>query len=171
MKAEVIVRSERLLLRQLTLADAPWIVPVLNNPEFLRFVGDRRVSTPGDAERYLHEGPFASYLEHGFGLGAVVVRCTNVPVGIAGVLRRPELSDPDIGYAIDPEFRGRGYAGEAAALALEQGHGSLGFSRLLAIVDPDNKASCSVLARLGFRLEGLHQPAGSERPLELHAHP
>ncbi len=160
-----------LRLTDLTLSDAAWLVSVLDNPEFHRFVADRGVRNPADAVRYLEAGPLASYRSHGFGLWAVRT-ADAVPVGIAGLVRREGLDHPDLGYAILPDCRGRGYATSAARLALARAHGPLGLTRVLAIVDPANHASRRVLARLGFRHQGHHRsdPA-SERWLELHAHP
>jgi RimJ/RimL family protein N-acetyltransferase len=171
MTARVMARSERLVLAHLVSADAPWIVTVLDNPEFRRFVGDRGVHSTETAEQYLANGPLASYAQHGFGLWGVTLRDSGMPVGIAGVLRRPELSDPDIGYAVLPAMRGQGYAIEAAGMVLALAHGALGIDRVLAIVDPENTASCTVLSRLGFRREGPHAAPGSDHRLDRYAHP
>jgi len=162
--------SERLQLREFTLADAAWVLPLLNDAAFLEHVGDKGVRAIADAERYLTDGPLASYRTHGFGLSAVVRTADDEPVGMSGVIIRPSLPAPDIGYAIRPAMRGVGYGFEAAAMALAHGHGELGFPRLLAIVSPDNLASRQILARLGFRHESMHQPPDGTREVELHGH-
>ena len=58
----------RLRIRELTPADAPFILTLLNDPDFLRNIGDRNVRTLEDARRYIEAGPMASYARHGFGL-------------------------------------------------------------------------------------------------------
>lgn len=158
-------------LRRLARSDADWILALLNDADFIRHVADRQVRTREAAEAYLTEGPLASYAAHGFGLWAATLAADGTPVGIAGILRRDTLPDPDLGYAILPAFRGRGIAGIAAGLALAHGHGALGLPRILAIVSPRNAASRRVLARLGFRHEGMHLPPGGVEEVELHAHP
>ena len=167
----MVVQGERLALRHLTLADADWICALLNDPDFLRHIGDRQVRTREDAERYLATGPLASYAAHGFGLNAATLGPGGPPIGIAGVLRRDTLPDPDLGYALLPGYRGHGMASEAAGLALAHGHEVLGLPRILAIVSPANTASRRILARLGFRYEAMHAPPGSTEEVELHAHP
>ena len=98
--------------------DAPFILGLLNDPDFLRYIGDRGVRTLDDAAAYITNGPLASYARHGFGLYLVSLGDTGVPIGISGVLRRDTLPDPDIGFAFLPGFRRQGYALEAARAVL-----------------------------------------------------
>jgi RimJ/RimL family protein N-acetyltransferase len=63
-----VIETERLALRELTADDAAFIVELLNDPSFLRYIGDRGVRTIDDARRYIETGPRASYAQHGFGL-------------------------------------------------------------------------------------------------------
>lgn len=66
--------TERLMLRPFTLDDTGIVIAVLNDPDFMRFVGDRQVRTEDDARTYLHNGPLDSYAKHGFGLYPVPPR-------------------------------------------------------------------------------------------------
>lgn len=52
-----------------------------------------------------------------------------------------------------PEFGGRGYATEAAAVMLRLGFGDLGLHRITGRLDARNTASARVLERLGMRRE------------------
>lgn len=165
-----IIASERLQLREFTLADAPWILSLLNDAAFLEHIGDKGVRSIADAERYLSDGPLAGYRAHGFGLSAVVRISDGEPVGMSGVISRPTLPAPDIGYAMRPTMRGSGYGLEAAGLALTYGHRDLGFPRLLAIVSAGNTCSRNILARLGFRHESMHLPPDGPKEVELHVH-
>jgi [ribosomal protein S5]-alanine N-acetyltransferase len=63
--------TPRLRIRPFTLADADFIVELLNDPEWLRFIGDRRVRHEEDARRYLRDGPMTMQARHGFALGVV----------------------------------------------------------------------------------------------------
>jgi RimJ/RimL family protein N-acetyltransferase len=74
---------------------------------------------------------------------------------MSGLLKRAELPDPDIGFAFLPDFWGRGLAFEAATAVIEHARERLKLTRVLAIVNPDNEASISLLQRLGFKFERM----------------
>ena len=159
--------TPRLIVRELTPADAPFILALLNDPSFIRNIGDRGVRTLDDAAGYIENGPRASYARHGFGLWLVELAEAAAPIGICGLLQRDELPDPDIGFAFLPAYRSKGYAFEAASAVLAHARGGLGLSRLLAIVNPDNQSSIRLLERLGFRYERVVRltPEGTELSL------
>ena len=68
--------------------------------------------------------------------------------------RNPEAVE--VGYAIFPEFRGRGYATEAARGLLEWAERERGIRRFVASVRPDNEPSLAVVRKLGFTHTGEH---------------
>lgn len=159
--------TERLQLRELTPADAPFIRRLLNEPSFLRFIGDRGVRNDADAANYLLRGPMASYSRHGHGLLRVGLRADDTPVGICGLVRRDTLPQPDIGFAFLPEHWSQGFAFEAAEAALRHGRDMLGLEEVLAIVTPGNERSVALLARLGLRFEREVSLGGDPKPLLL----
>jgi RimJ/RimL family protein N-acetyltransferase len=148
-----VLRTARLVVRALTLEDAPFIVSLLNDPAFVRNIGDRNVRTDADACEYLTAGPLASYACHGFGLCAVALAGSGEAAGICGMLKRDELPFPDLGFAFLPQFRGQGYALEAASAVKADAHARLGLATLYAIVNPANDASIRLLAKLGFEFQ------------------
>ncbi|HEX8069676.1 MAG TPA: GNAT family N-acetyltransferase [Pyrinomonadaceae bacterium] len=162
-----VLETERLRLRRLIVEDAEFIVRLLNEPAFLQYIGDRGVRTLADARAYLMQGPLASYEKFGFGLYLIELRAARVPVGICGLLRRDVLDDADIGYALVSEFRGQGYAREAAAAVVAYARDALGLARLAAVVDPDNHVSIRLLERLGFRYERPVSLADDAAPIKL----
>jgi [ribosomal protein S5]-alanine N-acetyltransferase len=146
-----VAQTERLAMRRLEPEDAPFILRLLNDAAFLEHIGDKGVRTPADAVRYLEEGPIASYAQHGHGLYGVTLRASGELIGICGLLRRDEYEDLDLGFAFLPEFRGRGYAGEAGAAVLRIASEVIGVTRVIALVSPANAASIRVLEeKLGF---------------------
>lgn len=147
------METPRLELRRLDEDDAPFMLALLNDAAFLRFIGDRNVRTDDDARDYIRTGPMASYEQHGHGLYLVVAKEDRKPVGICGILRREALPDPDLGFAFTAEHRGNGYGTEAAAAVLAYARDALGMTRMAAIVSPDNEPSLRALARLGFAFE------------------
>jgi ribosomal-protein-alanine N-acetyltransferase len=150
-----LITTERLVLAPFTVEDAPFIVALLTDPDWLRYIGDRGVRTIDDARGYLEKGPLASYAAHGFGLYRVARQDTGEPIGMCGLLRRDALPDVDLGFAFLPASRGQGFAREAAAATLAYAHGTLGLARIVAIVSPENAASIRVLEALGMGREGM----------------
>lgn len=154
-----VLETGRLALRRFSPDDAPLILQLLNEPLFLRFIGDKNVRTLADAGEYLRHGPLASYARHGFGLYHVSLKADGTPIGMCGLLKRDTLEDVDVGFAYLPQFGGRGYATEAAKATLEYGQTVLGLKRIVAIASPDNADSINVLQKIGLRHAGtLHLP-------------
>jgi RimJ/RimL family protein N-acetyltransferase len=149
----IVPKTERLLLRQFTVGDAQFILTLLNEPSFLRYIGDKQVRNLEDAEAYILNGPIASYEKHGFGLLLVELKETHTPIGMCGLLKRDELPDADIGFAFLPSYWNKGFAFEAAAAVLQDARERLRLERILAITSLDNEASIKLLQRLGFGFE------------------
>ena len=161
------LETERLLLRPFTVDDAEFILTLLNEPSFLRYIGDKQVRSLEDARQYILNGPVASYERHGFGLCLVAVRESNTPIGMCGLLKRDELPDPDIGFAFIPAFWKQGFGLEAATAVLTDAHQRLKLERILAITSPDNEASIKLLERLGFRFEKLMKLSADREQVKL----
>lgn len=164
-----LLETERLALRRLTEDDAAFILDLLNQPSFLRFIGDRGVRTLDDARVYIQEGPVESYELHGFGLYLVELKETSVPVGICGLLKRAPLSDLDLGFAFLSAYWSRGYASESAEAMLNHAKSVLGLKRIVAVVAPDNRASIGLLERLGFGFEGMVRMSQDEPEIRLYS--
>ena len=150
-----VLQTERLILRHLTEDDAEFYVALVNDPDWLRFIGDRGLRTADAAREYLATGPIPGYPRNGFGLYLTALREDGTPVGICGLVRREGLDDVDVGFAFLPAFRGRGYAVEAGNAVLAQARDDVGLAHVAAITNPDNDASIAVLQKLGFRFERL----------------
>ena len=149
----ILRETPRLRLRELTEQDAAFILELVNEPAWLRFIGDRNVHSLEDARGYIARGPVASYAKHGFGLWAVELCASAEPLGMCGLIRRDSLPYADLGFAFLARHRGHGYAREAAVATVALAHESFGLGRLLAITDPDNTASRAVLEDVGFAFE------------------
>lgn len=158
-----VVETERLTLRRMTLDDAAFILRLVNEPAWLRFIGDKNVRNLDDARRYIQTGPLDMYARFGFGMFLVQLKSTSTSIGACGLLRRDTLPDPDIGYALLPEFWGQGYAFEAAAAVLSYGHKSHGLNRIMAITSPDNASSVRVLERCGMKFERMMAMSETDR--------
>lgn len=161
------LETDRLIVRPITLDDAPFILTLLNEPSFLRYIGDKQVRNLEDARKYILNGPVASYERHGFGLCLMELRESHTPVGMCGILKREELPDPDIGFALLPDFCSKGLAFEAATAVLNDARERLKLERILAITSLDNDASINLLERLGFKFEREIKLAADREPVKL----
>lgn len=148
-----VAETARLALRELESADAAFIVALLNDPDFISYVGDRGVRTPEDAVRYIASGPGASYTRHGFGLYVVELKTSAVAAGLCGLLRRDTHPDVEIGFAVLPCFRRCGYTLEAARAVMRLALGPLGLTRIVALAAPGNLGSIRILEALGMAFE------------------
>jgi RimJ/RimL family protein N-acetyltransferase len=163
-----VLKTGRLGLRQLGLSDDGFILELLNEGAFLRFIGDKGVRTLDAAREYILKGPIDSYLRHGFGLYAVCLR-DGTPIGICGLVKREGLADVDVGFAFLSRHCSKGYAVESAAAVLAHARQVLRLQRIVAITTPENRGSIAVLERIGLRFERMIRLAELGPELKLFA--
>jgi RimJ/RimL family protein N-acetyltransferase len=164
-----IIETERLNLRQLTAQDAEFILELLNEPSFIRNIGDKGVRTIEDARLYILNGPRASYERFGFGLYLVELKESGESIGICGLVKRESLADVDVGFAFLPRFWSKGYAFESAAAVKAHGLETLGIPRIVAIVNPSNEGSIRVLEKIGLKYERMVRVSDDEPLIKLYA--
>lgn len=162
-----ILETDRLVLRQFTREDAPFILGLVNHPSFIRNIGDRGVRSLADAERYIDTAAISSYERDRFGLWLVSLKETEESIGMCGLIRRASLEDVDIGYAFLPEYWGKGYAVEAARAVREYARDAVGLKRLVAITDPANDRSIRVLEKIGMKFERMIRLSADDIELKL----
>ncbi len=150
-----VLETDRLIIRHLNVDDDEFIYQLVNDPSFIRCIGDKGVRTTEDACNYILNGPVAMYEKLGYGLYATELKEGNVPVGMCGILKRDTLPHPDIGFAFLPAYWKQGYAFESAAAVMKHAREVLGIDQVLAITTPDNEASARLLEKIGLRFERL----------------
>jgi RimJ/RimL family protein N-acetyltransferase len=149
-----VIQTERLVLRHLDLNDDAFILELLNEPAFLRFIGDKGVRTLGGAREYMLMGPVDSYGRHGFGLYATCL-LDGTPAGICGLVKRDGLTDVEVGFAFLSRHCSKGYATESAAAVLVHARQALRLQRIVAITSPENLGSIAVLEKIGLKFERM----------------
>ncbi len=145
------------------------MLALLNEPSFIRNIGDRGVRTIDQASTYIEQGPVASYDKYGFGLLLVTLKESQTPIGICGLIKRDELEDVDIGFAFQPAFWSQGYAYESALAVEAYARSVVGLRRLVAITSPDNQGSIRVLEKIGLHFERMIRLAEEGPRLKLFA--
>jgi RimJ/RimL family protein N-acetyltransferase len=149
-RMEYCLETERLRLREFVPTDNLFILELVNSPEWLKYIGDKNIKTPEQAESYLISGPINSYKTYGFGLALVELKSDLQPIGMCGILKRPNLEKPDIGFAFLPEYTGKGLAYEIASATLQHARTVLKQETILAITAPENKCSIKLLEKIGM---------------------
>jgi RimJ/RimL family protein N-acetyltransferase len=157
-----VLETERLRLRELTDADTVFIQELTNTEGWLKYIGNRNTTTDEGAQLYL-AGPIKSYAKHGFGLWMMELKNERIPIGIGGIIKRDQFNFPDIGYAILPQFEGKGYTSEIARSVKEHALNTLKLPNLLGITTQDNGISIRILEKIGmvFR-EDIVMPGETE---------
>lgn len=168
-RAMKVIETERLLLRHFSTGDAAFILELVNEPAFLKYIGDKQVTSLEDARQYLMNGPIDSYRRHGFGLYTAELKGEETPIGMCGLLKRDTLPDPDIGFAFLQRYWSRGYAAEAAISVLRYARSELSLKRIVAIVDPCNGSSIGLLKKIGMQFEQTISPAAGDPELLCYA--
>ena len=137
-----LLETERLILRKIVEADAEFILDLLNQPSFIKYIGDRNVRTVEAARDYIESRFIKSYRENNFGFYAVELKENNLPIGICGFVKRDSLPETDIGFAFLSEFEKKGYGFESASAVMRYGRDALNLKKILAITAQDNESSC-----------------------------
>ena len=150
----VLLETIRLRLRELTVADAAFVLALTNDPEFLVNIGDKGIRSLDDAVAFVRDGSWTNQSRAGHGQFVVETRAGGEAVGVCGLLYREAIDVSDIGFALMPAWRGRGYALEAARALSNHGRDALGLVRITGLVRRDNRASIAVLEGLGMTCRG-----------------
>lgn len=159
----MIFSTERLTLRKFQLNDAEFFSKLVNTKGWLQFIGDRNIRTVKDAENYLQDKIIPSYAKNGFGFYVVQLKEHPKAIGMCGLVKRPFLTYPDLGYALLPEYEGFGYAFEASKAMLQYAKNEFQLHTLNAIVKEDNQKSVQLLEKLAFaRQDKITIPEGEE---------
>jgi [ribosomal protein S5]-alanine N-acetyltransferase len=148
--------------------DGEFMRTLVNDPDWLRFIGPRDLNNVADARTMLRERYMAQYHRLGFGFNAVERKQDGALVGMCGLIQRDYLAHPDIGFAYLPEYRGMGLALEAGRAVLDQARDVFRLTRVVAIVTPENARSIHLLQQLGLRYAEDVATPGENKPLAMY---
>ena len=137
-------------MRWLTEEDAPLMLAIWSDPAFIRHVGDRGVRDIAQARQAMRDGILRVYRDQRMGPYGLFLHGSSEAMGICGLFKRDNLEFPDIGYALLPEYGGKGFAMEAAQAVCDHARNHMGLKRLLAIVSPGHVRSIHLLEKLGM---------------------
>ncbi len=144
------------------------MLAIWNDPDFIRHVGDREIRTGDHARDALRTGALKLYSDFGYGPYRLGLRDSDEAIGICGLFKREHLDDPDIGYALLPDYAGRGYAFEAGVAARDHARDHMQLERLVALISPGNALSIRLIEKLGFSFEGPVRMPGEDEDVSLY---
>jgi RimJ/RimL family protein N-acetyltransferase len=149
------VATERLLLRPLRAGDVEALLAYRSLPDVCRFVPfepmtraviEERLGTLWASTELTDEGQTLT-------LGVELAGTGELVGDVILFWHSREHGGGEIGYVLNPQFAGHGYATEAAHAVLRLGFDDLGLHRIIARIDERNDASAKLAARLGMRQE------------------
>lgn len=161
-----VFQTQRLNIRKLRLSDAVFIYDLVNEPGWLKFIGDKGVNNLQAAETYILQ-ILDSYRKYGFGLYRVEKISSGEAVGICGLVKRDSLQDFDIGFALFEKFEGNGFAQESATAILQLAKDEFKLPRIAAICTRENYSSIRLIERLGFQFDSSVSIDPNGKPLQL----
>ncbi|PHN07287.1 GNAT family N-acetyltransferase [Flavilitoribacter nigricans] len=164
---QTVLETERLVLERFTLQHGTFILELVNSPGWLQYIGDKGIRELEAAEQYIREGPMTAYAQYGYGFSVVSLKEDRTPIGGCGLIRRAGLEYPDIGFALLPEYSGKGYAFEIASATLAHAKTELLIPRILGITLPTNTRSIHLLNRIGLNFARMIRLPGDEAELML----
>ncbi|MFT5858419.1 MAG: ribosomal-protein-alanine N-acetyltransferase [Flavobacteriaceae bacterium] len=150
---EILLETDRLILRKVTLDDIPLLFKMESTPESNEYTGEVVSKSIEELEEKIKGSILKDYRVVGFGRLAVIIKETNTFIGWAGLKYLPEFDQVDLGYRFLPEFWGKGYGTEASIELIRYGFEDLNLDRIIALAMPENKASTRIMEKAGMAFD------------------
>tara|TARA_R110002096_G_scaffold46751_10_gene125154 strand:- start:8285 stop:8809 length:525 start_codon:yes stop_codon:yes gene_type:complete len=164
-----LLETERLRLQPVTVDDADLMLAIWNDPAFIRNVADRGIRTEAQARAAIEDGAQKLFADFGHGPCSMTLKSNGERIGICGLFHRDNIDAPDIGFSVLPDYRGKGYAGEAAIEVVRYARDVLGIPAITAIVSPANAASIGLIEKLGLTFERMITMPGDDESISLYS--
>jgi len=160
------IETERLYLKRAKLEDSDFIFELLNSISWIKYIGDKKITTVNKAKDYIQETLINSYDKNGFGLLIIKLK-DETSIGLCGFLKREYLKHADLGFALLQAYEGNGYAFEATYAIMEYGESELDLNKVMAICMETNQKSLQLLSKLGFKKIDTIKPSETSEELLL----
>ena len=151
----MIAETSRLIIHQLSSADAAFVLALTNEPSTIENIGDKGLRSVADAVEFIHSGPWTQDQKPGYGQFAIELKQSGELIGVCGILYRIKLDLTDVGFALMPQYWRQGFAFEAVSAVMDYGHGVLGIGNIVGLTSQTNVASINLLKKLGMRFETM----------------
>jgi [ribosomal protein S5]-alanine N-acetyltransferase len=154
---QIFIETERLIIREIVEADAPALFNIDSNEEVNLYLGRKPVTDISQTKNII-EFIRQQYVDNGIGRWAMVEKSTNTFIGWTGLKLITELTNNtinyhDLGYRINKNYWGKGYATESALACVNYGFTNLNLNKIIAIAHYQNKASHNVILKSGLHFK------------------
>lgn len=146
--SSIIIRTSRLYLSEFSVKDAEGFFNMNNQPEVMQYTGDVPFENIEQAEAFIQN--YNHYKIYGYGRWSVYRKEDDVYLGFCGLKHHIDTQEVDLGYRLDRQYWGNGYAFEAAQACLDYGLLQLNLGRIIGRVESKNLASIKILQKLGM---------------------
>ncbi|MEW6991026.1 GNAT family N-acetyltransferase [Colwelliaceae bacterium 6441] len=148
-----ILETERLTLRLLEEKDQGMILTLLNEPGFIKNIGDKQVRDLQGALDYINHGPRAMQQSLGYSLYCCELKNTGEAIGLSGLIKRDGIEHPEVGFAFLEKYCRMGFGFESSSKVIQYAQDFLQLNVLQALCNTENIGSNSLLIKLGFTLQ------------------
>lgn len=149
MPHDIILETERLIIREHVLSDAPFFFTLNSNYNVVKYTGDSSFKTIEEAEKIV-QYVMNQYKENGYGRWLVVEKETGNPIGWCGLKFHTDTKETDIGYRLLESAWGKGYATESAKACIDYGFKHFNLNRIIGDAMKENTASINIFKKLGM---------------------
>lgn len=150
----MILETERLILREMTLDDAQDMLRLHSNHHVQKYTGEALITSLEEIHDKIIE-KCNDYENHGFGRWVTLLKDGMQFVGWAGLAYLPEFDEIDLGYRFLPQYWRLGIATEASQAILTYGFDKLKLKKIIAIAMKENKPSIRVMEKVGMQFDKI----------------
>lgn len=158
-----LIETERLVLREITLADTAEMFQLHSNPDVQKYTGEAVIESMAEMKQAI-QARSIDYRKYGYGRWATFLKHGMKFVGWAGLAYLPEFDEIDLGYRFLPDYWGKGIATEASQAILKYGFHTLKLQKIIAIAMKENEASIKVMEKVGMEFDKFapYEPGGED---------
>ena len=152
----LILETDRLILREMKLSDAEALFEMDSNPMVHQYLWNKPLTDISEVHSYI-KLVRAQYLQNNIGRFVVILKETNELMGWAGLKFNTEMVNNksnfyDIGYRLNEKFWGKGYASEASYAWMDYGFNVMKIKIMEAAAHTENIASNIILQKIGLKM-------------------
>lgn len=147
----IILETERLILREFDVSDAQFFYELNSNPKVIQFTGDSSFKNIEEAEMFLEKYP--DYKRNGYGRWAVIEKSSGDFLGWCGLKFHEDSAETDLGFRFFENYWNQGFATESAKACLNHGFRKLNIKSVIGRAMKENLASIHVLQKIGMYYE------------------
>ena len=160
----LILETDRLILREKKLSDAEALFEMDSNPKVHQYLWNKPLTDISEVHSYI-KLVRAQYLQNNIGRFVVILKETNDLMGWAGLKLNTEIVNNkinfyDIGYRLNEKFWGKGYASEASYAWMDYGFKVMKIKIMEAAAHTENIASNRILQKIGLKMTEKYMEEG-----------